>query len=53
MAYSTAAGHPQYSGILIPEIWSGKAIEKFYLATVFGDCANTDARKVVALHSNM
>ena len=29
-------------GIYIPEIWSGKAIEKFYLSTVFGAIANTD-----------
>lgn len=42
MAIGTAAGHPQYSGIFIPEVWSGKLIEKFYLATVFGDIANTD-----------
>ncbi|MDH4172167.1 MAG: hypothetical protein OEW90_00880 [Betaproteobacteria bacterium] len=37
-----AAGHPQYSGTFIPEIWSGKLVEKFYDATVFGEIANTD-----------
>jgi len=26
----------------IPEIWSGKLVEKFYKSTVFGDIANTD-----------
>jgi len=26
----------------IPEIWSGKLVEKFYDATVFGEIANTD-----------
>lgn len=26
----------------IPEIWSGKMVEKLYLATVFGEIANTD-----------
>lgn len=26
----------------IPEIWSGKLVEKFYKTTVFGDIANTD-----------
>ena len=31
-----------YSGIYIPEIWSGKLVEKFYAATVFGEIANTD-----------
>ncbi len=30
------------SGTYIPEIWSGKLIEKFYLATVFAAISNTD-----------
>ena len=38
----SAAGYPAYSGTFIPEIWSGKLVEKFYDATVFGDIANTD-----------
>ena len=42
MAFPTAAGNPSMSGIYIPEIWSGKLIEKFYAATVFGAIANTD-----------
>ena len=33
---------PSYSGIYIPESWSGKLVEKFYAATVFGEIANTD-----------
>ena len=33
---------PAYSGTFIPEIWSGKMIEKFYDATVFGAIANTN-----------
>ena len=33
---------PAYSGTFIPEIWSGKLIEKFYAATVVGAIANTD-----------
>jgi hypothetical protein len=33
---------PAYSGIFIPEIWSGKLVEKFYAATVLGAIANTD-----------
>lgn len=37
-----AAGAPAYSGTFIPEIWSGKLVEKFYDATVFGEIANTD-----------
>ena len=31
-----------YTGTFIPEIWSGKLIEKFYAATVLGAIANTD-----------
>lgn len=30
------------SSQFIPEIWSGKLVEKFYDATVFGEIANTD-----------
>jgi hypothetical protein len=33
---------PAYSGTFIPEVWSGKLIEKFYAATVLGAIANTD-----------
>ncbi len=38
-AYDTSNG---LSGTYIPEIWSGKLIEKFYLATVFAAISNTD-----------
>ncbi len=38
-AYQSAGG---LSGTYIPEIWSGKLLEKFYTATVFGQIANTD-----------
>lgn len=34
--------NPAYSGTFIPEIWSGKLIEKFYDATVLTAIANTD-----------
>ena len=33
---------PPYTGIFIPELWSGKIIEKFYDATVLAAIANTD-----------
>ena len=33
---------PAYSGTFIPEVWSGKLVEKFYKATVLGAIANTD-----------
>lgn len=39
---NVAAGTPQYSGIFIPEIWSGKLLVKFYAATVIAAITNTD-----------
>jgi hypothetical protein len=33
---------PAYSGTIIPEIWSGKLIEKFYASTVLAAISNTD-----------
>lgn len=40
--HSGAAANPAYSGTFIPEIWSGKLIEKFYDATVLAAIANTN-----------
>lgn len=40
--YPIDAGNPDYSGVFIPTIWSGKLIEKFYDATVLAAIANTD-----------
>ena len=40
--FGTNAANPAYTGIFIPEIWSGKLIEKFYDATVLAAIANTD-----------
>ncbi len=34
--------NPAYAGVFIPEIWSGKLLEKFYAATVLAAIANTD-----------
>jgi hypothetical protein len=42
MAFSVAAGRPNYSGNFIPEIWSGKLIENFYDATVLAAISNTN-----------
>ena len=33
---------PAYSGTFIPEVWSGKLVEKFYDATVLAAISNTD-----------
>jgi hypothetical protein len=41
-----ASGYADYSSSgsyqFIPEVWSGKLIEKFYDSTVFGSIASTD-----------
>lgn len=38
----SAQPSPAYSGTFIPEIWSGKLIEKFYATTVLAAISNTD-----------
>lgn len=38
----SATPTPPYSGTFIPEIWSGKLIEKFYASTVLAAISNTD-----------
>lgn len=40
--FSGSAPSPAYSGTFIPEIWSGKMIEKFYDTTVLSAIANTN-----------
>jgi hypothetical protein len=40
--YAGSSPSPAYSGTFIPEVWSGKLVEKFYKATVLGAVANTD-----------
>lgn len=40
--YGSAAPSTAYSGTFIPEIWSGKLVEKFYDATVLAAISNTD-----------
>jgi hypothetical protein len=40
--YGNAVSNPALSGTFIPEIWSGKLVEKFYSATVLAAIANTD-----------
>jgi hypothetical protein len=42
--YPSGSSQPStaYSGTFIPEIWSGKLIEKFYAATVLSAISNTD-----------
>jgi len=42
MAYPVDGAHPQHSGIMIPAIWAGKILVKFYASTVFGSISNTD-----------
>lgn len=40
--------NPAYSGTFIPEVWSGKLVEKFYAATVLAAIANTDYEGEIA-----
>src|SRR5262247_2656859 len=40
--YLGSTPSPAYSGTFIPEIWSGKLIEKFYAAPVLAAISNTD-----------
>jgi hypothetical protein len=40
--FPVASGVPSYSGTMIPEVWSGKLLVKFYEATVFAAISNTD-----------
>jgi len=42
MAFPNVAGHPNYSGTFIPEIWSSKLIDKYYDQTVLSEISNTD-----------
>lgn len=49
MPMPVAAGHPQLSGVTIPNaIWSGKLLVKFYEATVLGEIANTEYEGEIA-----
>lgn len=41
-----------YSGTFIPEIWSGKLLEKFYSATVLAAIANTDYEGEISKHGD-
>lgn len=41
-----------YSGTYIPEIWSGKLIEKFYASTVLAAISNTDYEGEIKSHGD-
>lgn len=38
----SAAANPAYAGVFIPQIWSGRLLEKFYAATVLAAISNTN-----------
>lgn len=44
--------NPAYSGTFIPEIWSGKLIEKFYASTVLSSISNTDYEGEIKGHGD-
>lgn len=50
--YLGSTPSPAYSGIYIPEIWSGKLIEKFYASTVLAAISNTDYEGEIKGHGD-
>lgn len=52
--YPSGSSQPStaYSGTFIPEIWSGKLIEKFYAATVLAAISNTDYEGEIKAHGD-
>jgi len=50
--YLGSTPSPAYSGIFIPEIWSGKLIEKFYASTVLAAISNTDYEGEIKGHGD-
>jgi hypothetical protein len=50
--YTGSTPSPAYSGTFIPEIWSGKLVEKFYAATVLAAISNTDYEGEIKNHGD-
>lgn len=50
--YLGSTPNPAYSGTFIPEIWSGKLIEKFYASTVLAAISNTDYEGEIKSHGD-
>lgn len=50
--YLGSSPSPAYSGVFIPEIWSGKLIEKFYASTVLAAISNTDYEGDIKSHGD-
>lgn len=42
MAVTAASGYPQYSGSLIPPMFSSKLVEQFYCSSVYADITTTE-----------
>jgi hypothetical protein len=49
---NTGGSVPSLSGTYIPEIWSGKLLEKFYMSTVFAQVANTAYEGDITSHGD-
>lgn len=52
MGLTPAAGHPNYSGKFIPEIWSSRLLVKFYEAVVAAAISNTDYEGEIKKHGD-
>jgi len=50
--YPSGTSMPTMTGVFIPEIWSGKLIEKFYAATVLAAISNTDYEGEIKAHGD-
>lgn len=50
--YPSGTTMPTMTGVFIPEIWSGKLIEKFYAATVLAAISNTDYEGEIKAHGD-
>ena len=52
VVYPSGTTMPTMTGVFIPEIWSGKLIEKFYAATVLAAISNTDYEGEIKAHGD-
>jgi hypothetical protein len=52
MPTGTVASNPALSGTFIPQIWSGRLLEKFYAATVLAAISNTNYEGEIKKHGD-
>ncbi len=52
MTFPVDTGVPTHAGTMIPEVWAGKLLVKFYEATVFTEISNTDYEGEIKNHGD-